>query len=134
MFDLLQKLQKNSKKLEVLGTGEQTKDYLYIDDAIDATLLIATKGKLSGGAYNIGSGNSYSVKELVAKLLKILGLVGKTKPFYTGSSWSGDVQKTQADISKLRKLGFEPMFGIDKGLKTFIDWYMAEYGKIVTRL
>lgn len=63
-------------------------------------------------------------------MLKILGLAGKTKPFYTGFSWRGDVQKTLADISKLRKLGFKPIVGIDKGLKTFVDWYRSEYGEI----
>jgi len=130
MFDLLQKLQKDNKKLEVLGTGREAKDYLHIDDAVDATLLVAERGKLSGEAYNIGSGKSYSVKELVDKLLKILGLAGKTNPFYTGFSWLGDVQKTLADISKLKKLGFKPMVGIDKGMKTFVDWYRSKYGEI----
>lgn len=131
MFDLLQKLQKDSKKLEVLGTGEQTKDYLYIDDVMDAILMVAKKGKLYGEAYNIGSGKSYSVKELVTKLLKIRGLTDKTKPFYTGFSWHGDVQKTQADISKLNKLGFTPKVRFDRGISIFVDWYQSEYGKVV---
>ncbi len=131
MFDLLRKLQKNNKKLEVLGTGGQAKDYLYIDDAVSATLLAASKGKLAGEAYTVGSDESYTVKALVAKLLKILGLAGKTKPFYTGFSWHGDVQKTRADISRLKKLGFRPAVGIDQGLKKFTDWYTPEYGEIV---
>jgi UDP-glucose 4-epimerase len=132
MFDLLQKLQKNGKKLEVLGTGAQTKDYLYISDAVEATILVATKGKLTGGAYNIGSGENYSVKEIVKKLLRILGLDRKTKPFYTGFSWRGDVQKTLADISRLRKLGHRQKVGFDHGLSAFVDWYRAEYGVIDT--
>lgn len=130
MFDLLQKLQKNSKKLEVLGTGAQTKDYLYIDDAIDATLLAASKGKIIGEVYNVGSGKSYSVQEIVDKLLKILGLKGKTKPFYTGFSWDGDVQKTKAGISKLREMGFRPKVEIEEGMRRFVKWYESEYGKI----
>ena len=130
MFDLLQKLQKDHKKLEVLGTGSQTKDYLYIDDAIDATLLAVDKRRLSGGAFNIGSGRSYSVKEIVDRLLKILGLKGKTKPFYTGFSWDGDVQETKADISKLGAMGFAPKVGIEEGMRRFVRWYESEYGKI----
>lgn len=133
MFDLLQKLQKNNKKLEVLGTGKQTKDYVYIDDTIDALLLVARKGNLTGEAYNVGSGEGYSVKEIVAKLLKILGLEGKTKPFYKGFSWHGDVQKTQADIAKLKKLGFSIKVKFDEGLENFVDWYESEYGKIVRK-
>ena len=133
MFDILQKLQKNDKKLEVLGTGAQTKDYLYIDDAIEATTLVAAKGKLSGEAYNVGSGENHSVKEIVEKLLGVLGLVRKTKTFYTGFSWHGDVQKTLADISKLKKLGFDRKVGFDRGLSAFVDWYKAEYGRVSTR-
>ena len=126
MFDLLKKLQKDRKRLEVLGTGNQRKDYLYIDDAIDATLLVADKGKLTGGAYNVGSGENHSVKEIVKKLLGILGLAGKTKPFYTGFSWHGDVQETRADITKLKKLGWSPQVGFDQGVSTFVDWYGSE--------
>lgn len=130
MFDLLQKLQKNSKKLEVLGTGAQTKDYLYIDDAIDATLLAASKGKIIGEVYNVGSGESYSVQEIVDKLLTTLGLKGKTKISYTGFSWNGDVQKTKAGISKLREMGFRPKVEIEEGMRRFVKWYESEYGKI----
>ncbi len=133
MFDLLKKIQKDRKRLEVLGTGDQRKDYLYIDDAIDATLLVAEKGELAGEAYNVGSGESYSVKELVKKLLEILGLAGKTKQFYTGFSWHGDVQKTRANISKLRKLGWSPKIRFDQGVSTFVDWYESKHGRIVRR-
>lgn len=132
MFDLLRKLQKNNKKLEVLGTGAQTKDYLYVDDAIEAVMLVATKGKLLGEAYNVGSGENYSVREIVEKLLVNLGLIKKTKIFYTGVSWHGDVQKTLADISKIKKLGFDQKIGFDQGMSVFMDWYGAEYGKIST--
>ena len=130
MHDLLQKLWKDNKELEVLGTGGQEKDYLYVDDAIEATVLVTNKGELVGEAYNVGSGESYSVKEIVEKLLDILGVSDKTKPFYTGFSWHGDVQKTKANISKLKKLGFRPKVGIEEGMRKFVKWYESEYGKI----
>jgi len=131
MFDLLKKLRKDRKKLEVLGTGNQKKDYLYIDDAVDATLLVAEKGKLAGEAYNVGSGKAYTVKELTQLLLNILGLSGKTKILYKGGfSWPGDVQKTRADISKLRGLGFNPKVELDQGMRAFVNWYVSEYGSV----
>ena len=130
MFDLLLKLQRNPRKLEIVGTGAQSKDYLYIDDAVEATTLVVAKGKLAGEAYNVGSGESHTVKEIVEKLLDILGLSGKTEPFDTGFSWHGDVQSTLADISKLRALGFEPKVGFEGGLRIFVDWYKSVYGKI----
>jgi len=134
MFDFLQKLQKDNRRLEVLGTGNQMKDYRYIDDVVDATLLVASQGKLVGEAYNVGSGKSYTVKELAKRMLEILGLNGKTKLFYKGGlSWPGDVQKTQADITKLKKLGFAPKVGFDEGMSAFVDWYQSEYGKVIKR-
>lgn len=130
MFDLMRKLQEHSGELKVLGTGDQTKDYLYVDDVVDATLLVATKGKLSGEAYNAGSGRGHSVREVVGILLGVLGLSGKTKVTYTGSSWKGDVQRTEADPSRLRKIGFMPKVGIEEGMRMFVRWYESEYGRI----
>lgn len=131
IFDLLEKLRRDKTKLEVLGTGNQKKDYLYIDDAVDATLLVAGKGGLAGEAYNVGSGEAYTVKELARILLRILGLDDKTKIICKGGiSWPGDVQKTRADISKLRALEFVPKFGLELGLKLFVDWYKLEYGNL----
>jgi len=132
MFDLLKKLQNDKSKLEVLGTGNQKKDYLYIEDAVDAMLLVALKGKLGGEAYNVGSGECYTVKEIAEMMLRILGLSGKTKLLYKGGiSWSGDVQETQADISRLKKLGFVPKVGLERGMRAFINWYQSEFGKVV---
>lgn len=134
MFDFLKKLQQDRERLEVLGSGDQAKDYLYIDDVIDATLLVASKGKLTGEAYNVGSGETYTVKELVKRMLEILGLSGETKIFYKGGlSWPGDVQMTLADITKLKKLGFAPKVEFEQGLRAFVDWYQSEYGRIVKK-
>jgi len=134
MFDFLQKLQKDNRRLEVLGTGNQMKDYIYIDDTIDAMLLVASKGKPAGEAYNVGSGKSRTVKGLSKQMLSILGLSNKTKLSYKGGlSWLGDVQKTRANITKLKKLGFVPKVGFERGLSASVDWYESEYGKIVKK-
>jgi len=132
MFDLMQKLSRDKGRLEVLGTGKQEKDYLYIDDALNATLLVAEKGGLKGEAYNVGSGEAYTVEELTTMLLEMLRLSGRTKIVYKGGlSWPGDVQRTRADISKLGKLGFAPKVELERGMRAFVDWYQSEYGRIV---
>ncbi|MGC8817573.1 MAG: GDP-mannose 4,6-dehydratase [Candidatus Hadarchaeum sp.] len=129
MFDLMQKLRKDKERLEVLGTGGQEKDYLYIDDAVDATLLVTESGSLKGEAFNVGSGGSCTVRNLVSLLLGELGLDRKVKIAYTGGvSWPGDVQRTQADITKLRGLGFVPKVNLETGIKFFVDWYKKGYG------
>ncbi|MGZ7190390.1 MAG: NAD-dependent epimerase/dehydratase family protein, partial [Halobacteriota archaeon] len=65
MFDLITKLEQNPYELEILGTGLQMKDYVYIDDAIDAFLLAYYKGT-SGTAYNVGSGSAITVNDIAA--------------------------------------------------------------------
>lgn len=115
MFDFLKKLQKGPVELEILGAGEQKKDYLYVEDALDATLIAASKGELRGEAYNVGSGESYTVKEIAQKLFRILGVDPKVR-CTGGLSWRGDVQRTHADISRLKVLGFQQKVGIDEGL------------------
>lgn len=132
MFDFFKKLQADSSKLEVLGTGNQEKDYVHIDDALDGTLLAVAKGAMRGERYNVGLGESYTVKQLVAKILRMLELEGRTKVFYKGGlSWPGDVQRTRPDISKIKKLGFSPKIGIAEGLRMAMGWYEKEFGKIV---
>ncbi len=132
MFDFFKKLQKDSSMLEVLGTGKQRKDYISIDDAIEATLLVAAKGELKGTAYNVGSGENHSVIEIVKMILEMLGLSGKTKIKYTGGvSWPGDVQETLANIGKLKGLGYSPKLGIEEGMKEFLDWFEEKFGPVV---
>lgn len=132
MFDLLEKLRKNWKELEVLGDGTQTKDFLYISDAVDATMLVIRKGKLRGEAYNVGYGRNFSVAEVVEKILKITGLARKTKVKYTGKSWPGDVPVTLANISRLQSLGFRPEVSLEDGLRKFVDWYEKTCGRVGT--
>ena len=132
MFDLMQKLSQDRERLEVLGTGRQEKDYLYIEDAVNATLRVVEKGRLRGEAYNVGSGVACTVRELTMALLRILGLGGRTKVICRGGlSWPGDVQRTCADISKLEKLGFVPKVELEQGMRAFVDWYQSEYGRVV---
>lgn len=128
MFDFLKKLQKDSTELEILGTGEQKKDYLYVEDALNATLLVASKGELEGEAYNVGSGESYTVKEVAQKLFHILGVDPKVR-CTGGLSWRGDVQRTHADISRLKELGFQQKVRMDEGLERLVSWFL-EYGDI----
>ena len=130
MFDLLEKLRRNWRKLEVIGDGNQRKDYLYISDAVEATMLVLKRGRLEGEAYNVGSGESLTVREIVEMILEAVGLKGLTGVVYTGKSWAGDVPVTLADVSRLRRIGFEPKVHVREGLGMFIEWYEGNYGKV----
>ena len=129
MFDLFKKLKKSPNKLEVLGTGEQIRDYCYVFDTVNAFILAAENENAVGKAFNIAGGNPISIKELAELMVKILGLEGYTEIYYTGKSWKGDIVKLIADISKIKnKLGFEPKIKLEEGVLKLKVWWLDIYG------
>lgn len=127
MFDLLKKLYERQTVLKVLGTGEQMRDFMYISDAINATLLLAQTPTAFGETFNVGSGLGTSISNLATTILQILGLQDKTKIHYTGVSWEGDVPALVADIIKIKELGFRVKVGLKNGLTQLINWFNHSY-------
>lgn len=120
MHDLIAKLQRNSHELEILGTGLQKKDYVYIDDVVDAFLLAYDKG-VPGNAYNVGSGNAITVNEIAALICEMMNL--HPPIHYTGGkSWEGDIESTLADITAFTALGWEPRIDVKMGLQHLYKW------------
>jgi UDP-glucose 4-epimerase len=127
MYDFLKKLRENPNKLEVLGTGEQMRDYCFVMDMANAFILAGENGNAVGEAFNVAGGNPISIKELAELIVKIMGLEGKTKIYYTGRSWKGDITNLIADISKIREvLGFKPKTGLEEGIFKLKDWFEGE--------
>ncbi len=127
MFDLMQKLTRNPDKLEVLGTGEQIRDYSYVSDTVEAFIL-ATEKEVNSRVFNVAGGNAISIKELAEMIVRISGLEGKTEIRFSGESWQGDILKWIADTSKIeRELGFKPKVGLNAGLLKFYDWFKAGF-------
>lgn len=115
MYDLLKKLYRDPQRLEVLGTGEEYRDYCYVTDTAQAFVLAAEKAE-AGTIYNIAGGNTIQIKQVVELLLETLHLKG-VDIHYTQKSWKGDINKLSADISKIRQdLGFEPSISIGEGI------------------
>lgn len=127
MYDLFNKLKANPHQMEVLGTGEQLRDYCYIEDTINAFILAAEHDKAIGGAFNIASGKATSIKEVVTIILKALNLENTTKVTYTGQSWKGDIDKLLADNHKLSSLGFKPEIDLYEGIIRMREWLQEMY-------
>lgn len=122
IYDFFCKLRKNGKKLEILGNGEQSKSYLYIDDCVDATLLAA---KTKNGVFNVGGESRIKVNEIASVVSKEMKLKGAEFE-YTGGErgWIGDVPNMLLDISKIKKLGWKPMVSFEEGVRMYIKWLM----------
>ena len=103
--------------LEIYGSGEQTRDFTYISDAIDATLLAAKRGQ---GVYNIASGSRISLNKALSLISRISGLNPR---IVREEKQQGDVSHTWASISKAKKeLGYGPKIPLEQGLRRHLQW------------
>ena len=104
---------------EINGNGKQLRDYIYIDDLIDASLKIIKIKKV--GVYNVGSGVGISLNDIISKINKILNK--NIKPKYNLSAKSG-VAKSILDIKKIKKeLRWKPKVQLETGLKNTINYF-----------
>ncbi len=104
------------------GDGNQSRDFTYIDNVIEANLRAChASGDAAGQAFNIGAGGRLFLNDIYRHLCKALGK--DVKPNY-GPERKGDVRDSNADISKARELlGYDPEFDFEKGITLAIDWY-----------
>ncbi|MDP7238294.1 MAG: NAD-dependent epimerase/dehydratase family protein [Candidatus Latescibacteria bacterium] len=121
VYDLIQKLQTNPDRIEVYGTGEEVRDFLYVDDMVAAAIMVMIRGDLKGEAYNVASGHGTVIRDIVGILTSTIKL--SPQICYTGKGRPGDPAKWIADISKLAGLGFRPTVNLKDGLKQVVRWY-----------
>ena len=107
------------KDIVIFGDGEQTRDFTYIDDIIDANIS-AMDSQAIGEVINVGGGSRISVNETICIIERIVGKKAVTKNI---EKQKGDVIHTGADISKARRLlSYEPKFDLEKGIANEVDW------------
>jgi len=120
IWDLINKLKKNPHELEILGDGKQVRSYIYIDDAVEATLLAWKKTNDAYAAYNVAAADWITVDEVADQVIEAMGLanVKKTyKPVLHGVGWPGDVKKIALKIDKIKQLGFKPQLNSKEATK-----------------
>jgi len=108
------------KRPPIYGDGEQSRDFTFIDNVVEASLE-ACKVKETGGVFNIACGERVTINELVRRINGILGT--RIKPTYE-SSKKGDIRHSQADISRAREvLRYSPRVGFELGLERTVHWF-----------
>jgi len=120
IWDFINKLRKNPHELEILGDGRQIRSYIYIDDAVEATLLAWKKATDAYAAYNVAAEDWITVDEVANQVIEAMGLtnVKKTyKPVLHGIGWPGDVKKIALKIDKIKQLGFKPLLNSKEAVK-----------------
>jgi nucleoside-diphosphate-sugar epimerase len=111
----------SGKSPVIYGDGEQTRDFTFIANVLDANWRAATMPEVAGEVFNIGCGTQTSLNQLIEMLNGILG--SQIKPTYE-SGRKGDVRHSVADVSKaVRMLGYSPAVTLETGLSRVLDWY-----------
>ena len=120
--DCLDKISRNPEKLEIIGSGLQSRDFVHISDVVDALILSATSQVALGETFNIGFGKTTKIIDLAKMILKILGLSDKTVITTTNVPWHGDIKTIWFDISKVKKaLKWHPKISLEDNLKQLIS-------------
>lgn len=106
----------------IFGDGQQSRDFLFVDDAVDATILAATCPNASGDVVNVASGQGYTLNDLVRRLQTVMGRA--IRPLYMNPR-VGDVRHSRADLARAREiLGFQPRIDFNDGLRRTVEWLL----------
>jgi len=107
----------------IYGDGEQTRDFTYVANVVDGVLRACQAPHAVGRVINVATGTRVSLNQLFEAMRRLIG--ADVQPVY-GPSRAGDVQDSQADISRARELlGYQPIVPFEEGLKRTVDWYRA---------
>lgn len=132
IYDFLKKLMKKPEELEILGDGTQIRSYLFVDDAVEATMKVWRNMNNGISIYNVGNGDSISVKEIANIAVDELGLEGvkyKNKIVTSdGSGWPGDVKKITLGIEALKRLGWRPKLRSEEAVRRTTHVLIEELG------
>jgi len=106
---------------KIHGDGEQTRDFTYIDDVVEATLLAGISPKADGQVYNVGTGREVSVNQLARTIVEITG--AKVEPAYVDRRDIDNIRRRVVNIEKIRReLRWLPSFTIEQGLRRTYQW------------
>ncbi|MCL0060405.1 NAD-dependent epimerase/dehydratase family protein [Dehalococcoidia bacterium] len=110
----------------IFEDGRQLRDYVYVGDVARANLLVMQNDAANYEVYNVGGGEVLSVAQYTNRLLKVVGK--DIVPQIPGEFRFGDTRHVVSDISKLKKLGWEPKTSFEQTMREYIEWAEAQPG------
>jgi dTDP-L-rhamnose 4-epimerase len=121
ILSIFSTLIKNGKAINVFEDGKETRDFVFIDDVVAATILGIEKEEANGEIFNVGTGIPTEVNTVVKELTANYGI--EVPVNISGNYRIGDIRHNFADLTKIKtKLGFEPKVSFAEGIKKFADW------------
>lgn len=116
----------NGEQPTIFGDGTQSRDFTYIDNAVQANLLAAKApaSQVAGRVFNVATAQRADLNETFRLLKKIINYSGEVK---YGPERAGDVKHSLADLSRTEQhLGYKPKVNFEEGLRRTVDWYRGE--------
>ena len=112
---------KNGNGINIFEDGKESRDFVYINDVVDATILGLTVPNISGNVFNIGTGIATDVMTVAKTLVKHYGI--DVPITISGNYRLGDIRHNFADITKAKELlGYSPKWSFDQGIAKFVEW------------
>ena len=112
---------KNNSPINIFEDGLESRDFVYIDDVVNATILGLENEKADFNSYNVGAGKSISVLQIANKLVSLYQSDAKIN--ITGNFRIGDIRHNYADLSNIKKdLNFSPQYQFEEGITHFVKW------------
>lgn len=116
---------KNGNDIDVYEDGLESRDFVYIDDVVDATVLAIENDEVQHEVFNVGFGDRTNVMDVANALLNEYG--GDTRINITGNYRLGDIRDNYADLTRIAaRLGFSPKVDFAQGIKRFAQWVNAQ--------
>jgi nucleoside-diphosphate-sugar epimerase len=106
-------------RLEIQGTGQDTRSFCFIDDLVSGVMVMREKGEHLG-VYHVGTGEEIAIGELAQRIARV---AGREIELVAGAPQPGGTARRCPDISKLAKLGYKPRVPLSEGLPPTLDWY-----------
>ena len=115
----------NGNNLDIYEDGLESRDFVFIDDVVDATILGIEREEANGEVFNVGSGVATTVKEVADSLKKFYN--SDINISISGKYRLGDIRHNYADLTKAKHLlGFSPKFDFQSGISSFVDWVKTQ--------
>ena len=110
----------NNNSINIFEDGLQSRDFVFIDDVVDATIIGLESENANNQVYNVGSGVNTSVLKVANKLKELYD--SDVEITISGNYRLGDIRHNYADLSKVKSIGFEPKVSFDDGIERFSAW------------
>lgn len=115
------------RTINVFEDGQESRDFVYIEDVVDATDRCIDSNNVRYGVFNVGTGVAVSVKTVAEEIIEAIG--SRSKIEVSGEFRTGDIRHNFADLNKIKDaLAFEPFWDFATGLRKFLDWAVASGG------